>query len=221
MYDLVGRRYGRLLVLTEASPRVRRYGRRLRKERRWGCICRCGRYLIVPQHSLIACHATSCGCGRFKYLSQYGERALGSYKTWQAMINRCRPSASHRAYYKRRGIYVCERWLFFDNFFADMGPRPTGLTLDRIDNNRPYTPDNCRWATRAAQVRNRRNNILLTLDGITLTAAEWARRVGISAPALRDRLKKGWSDEDALTLPANPPASRRRNIRRKLEGCRR
>lgn len=119
------------------------------------------------------------------------------------MLSRClNPNAPHYADYGGRGITVCERWREFSNFYADMGAKPPGLTLERIDNDKGYSPENCRWATREEQARNRRSNRLITYEGVTATLAETARRVGMGVTTLRGRLDAGWSVEEAITKPS-------------------
>jgi hypothetical protein len=122
----------------------------------------------------------------------------GMYKTrvhqlWRGMLNRCRneKSASY-ARYGARGISVCERWLVFENFYADMGNPPDGMSLDRIDNSGNYSPDNCRWATPTVQQNNTRSNRVITYDGKTQTVAQWARELGIREHVIRYRARKGW-----------------------------
>jgi hypothetical protein len=139
------------------------------------------------------------------------------YSIWCGMKNRCyNRNEPTYPYYGGRGITVCEDWrLSFAFFWADMGPRPSPRhSLDRIDNDGPYSPDNCRWATRSEQSGNRRNNITLTHNGETTFAKEWARRVGLSYETLLHRLDRGWSAERALTTPA-----RAGNYRRKVVGA--
>ncbi len=119
------------------------------------------------------------------------------------MIRRCtRPNSRAYANYGGRGIRVCDRWLTFENFIADMVQRPVGHSLDRIDNDGPYSPENCRWATDIEQHRNRRDNRLETFRGQTKTLAEWAEEFGIRYATLHSRItKQGWSFERALTEP--------------------
>jgi hypothetical protein len=122
------------------------------------------------------------------------------------MIRRCH-DPRHRNYkdYGGRGIAVCNRWRkSFDAFLEDMGRRPPGLCLDRIDNLRGYEPGNVRWVTHKANNRNRRNNRLLTHDGLTLTVIEWSERTGIAEMTLHARLFKGWDVARALTAPVRP-----------------
>jgi hypothetical protein len=117
------------------------------------------------------------------------------------MLSRCtNPAVRKYHVYGGRGIKVCERWLLFENFLADMGEPPPGLTLDRIDTDGHYEPGNCRWADQKAQQNNRRNNHLLTFDGETLGITEWQRRSGVDRHTIMRRLQKGWPIERALTL---------------------
>lgn len=127
-----------------------------------------------------------------------------TYKCWQDMKARCyTPTCHNYPNYGGRGIRVCDRWIeSFSNFVADMGLKPDGLTLDRIETNGHYEPGNCRWANRAEQRRNQRDCIYLTLDGITKTAEEWAHEVGLHPETIRRRKKKGLSDEEVLKTPS-------------------
>lgn len=111
---------------------------------------------------------------------------------------------SHHAYasYGGRGITICERWNSFKSFLADMGERPLGTSLDRIDTNGNYSKENCRWASALAQQSNKRNARKITYNGKTQGVAAWARDVGISDPTIRSRLNSGWDVHDALTVPA-------------------
>ena len=125
------------------------------------------------------------------------------YSSWEAMQNRCyRPQARGFANYGGRGITVCDAWReSFERFALDMGPRPAGHSLERIDNSGHYNPANCRWATRTEQARNRRNSRVLTHMGETLTLAEWAQRTGMAWHTLYNRVASGWGDTRALTEP--------------------
>lgn len=119
------------------------------------------------------------------------------------MLARCR-TPSHHAFrnYGARGIAVCERWSRFENFITDMGACPAGLTLERIDNDRGYEPENCKWATRAEQHRNTRRTQKLTFNGVTLCKQDWCKRTGLDWATLNGRLRRGWTIERALTTPA-------------------
>jgi hypothetical protein len=126
------------------------------------------------------------------------------FTVWQMMIQRCcNPSTVSYASYGARGITICKRWRdSFEAFYADMGDRPSPEhTLERVDNAKGYSPDNCRWASSLEQGQNKRNNHLLTFKDQTLTLQEWSRRLDIPKSTLLNRLKYGWSTEEALSMP--------------------
>lgn len=113
------------------------------------------------------------------------------YRLWYGMRERCeKPTARNYKWYGGRGIRICERWRSFRNFLEDMGPRPAGMSIDRIDPSGPYSPENCRWATQKEQVRNSRTVRIIEFGGEALTLTEWAHRVGIKPPAMWSRLSK-------------------------------
>jgi hypothetical protein len=125
-----------------------------------------------------------------------------TYQCWRNMLNRCRnPNIPAWKNYGGRGIVVCERWLKFENFLADMGERPDGMQIERGDNDGNYEPGNCLWATPKQQIRNRRVTRLMTLNGITQCVSDWGAELGVDESVIRHRLKAGWSDEKALTTP--------------------
>lgn len=123
-----------------------------------------------------------------------------TYVIWQAMKKRCNDkNYKYYARYGMRGIFVCDRWKHFQNFLSDMGEAPESLTIERKDNDGPYAPWNCEWATRSKQQRNKANTIMLTKDGKTMCIADWADALGIPANRISVRLYKGWTKERALT----------------------
>jgi hypothetical protein len=116
------------------------------------------------------------------------------YRLWSMMLDRCRnPKNREFARYGGRGIKVCTRWHQFENFYADMGDRPDDKSLNRIDNDGPYDPSNCEWASRRVQARNKTTNRLLTHEGKTQPLAAWAEELGINRNTLNTRLRRGWS----------------------------
>lgn len=119
------------------------------------------------------------------------------------MLQRCRnPNVKTYPYYGGRGIKVCAQWNKFENFYADMGDRPDGMAIDRIDTNGNYEPSNCRWATRREQSNNLRSNVRYTFNGESLTIPAWSRKQGMSVGALDYRLRVAkWPVEMALTIP--------------------
>ncbi len=144
---------------------------------------------------------------------KHGYTGTRIYHVWQAMRARCeKPKTKQFADYGGRGIRVCERWLVFENFLADMGEPPPGMTIERRDNNAGYSPENCRWATRREQQNNRRDNRLLTFDGRTQTLTCWAKQFGIDGRALAKRLARGWPIGEALQLPPSRSNPRKRCV---------
>lgn len=130
------------------------------------------------------------------------------YKSWQSMRQRCtNPKAAGYRRYGGRGITVCEAWMAsFTAFLADMGPRPSiQHTLDRLDNDGNYEPGNCRWATTHEQAQNRCNTMAITMDGETLTLAEWCRKKGLKESTVRTRMVRGWTVREAFSAPRLTP----------------
>ena len=153
LMDLRGQRFGRLLVQSLYPIREKRAI--------WECICDCGNIAIVKAGNLRRKGTQSCGCFRREKMAAakltHGLTRTPIYLTWVSMIQRCDNSkATGFQYYGGRGIRVCERWYLFENFYADMAPRPKGKTLDRVDPNGHYEPSNCRWATSMEQAATRR-----------------------------------------------------------------
>lgn len=148
--------------------------------------------------------------GRFLYGSReltfkHGQSArnrTAEYNCWDAIKQRClNPKNDNYKNYGGRGITICERWLSFENFFTDMGPRPAGMTIERRDNNKGYGPENCYWADRGTQARNTRRNRWIEYNGQQKVVADWADEYGIPRAALLMRLRNGWSVKRALTQP--------------------
>ena len=116
------------------------------------------------------------------------------YTCWKHMMQRClQPNTPKFDRYGGRGITVCNRWQVFENFFEDMGEMPIGSTIDRIDNNGNYEPNNCRWATRLQQANNVERNVYIELNGRKQTVSQWARELSLSTQQIFYRLNNGWS----------------------------
>jgi len=206
--DLTGRRFTRLLVLYDTGER--KNGRVI-----WRCKCDCGNEVDIRTHDLTSGHTKSCGCYNRECAAEvrtvHGMSRRGKqhpvYWIWSAMLQRCE-NQNHKYYkcYGGRGITVCDEWhdaqVFIDWALANGWQK--GLTLDRIDNNGNYEPDNCRWVTRKEQARNRRSNRLITFDGKTQTMAQWAEEVNVKDKVLWDRINVlHWPIERVLTEPVN------------------
>lgn len=201
LIDLTGNTYGRLTV-------VRRFEKNDSTNKpQWVAQCSCGSgEAIYSGCHLRDGHTQSCGCliveGIIQRSFTHGRTHSTEYKIWCSMHTRCsNPKAVSYRYYGARGIYICERWASFENFFADMGPRPANTSLDRIDSNGPYSPRNCRWASLKEQNRNRRNTRKLIVQGESISLPEAAERLGVHANTLHSRLWRGWSIERAVTQP--------------------
>ena len=140
-----------------------------------------------------------------KYLPVHGLEQHPLYHTWRNMVNRC--TNSNRPDYERyggRGITVCARWIDSPQLFIDdMGERPAGHSIDRIDNDKGYSPDNCRWATASQQGKNTRRARKITHNGLTLCLSEWSEKLGIPRLTIYRRLRRGMSVADALATPSH------------------
>lgn len=192
--DKTGRTYGKLTVISK-------YGT-IRKRTIWNCLCECGNTVKVDGSNLEN-NTRSCGCSKYEHAIIHGGYKSQEYSSWKAMKSRCY-NEKHEEYsnYGGRGIKVCDRWLGvngFALFLEDMGKRPTSKhTIERKDNNGMYEPDNCIWANRMEQARNKRTNNILEYKGIKLTVTDWAIKVGIKPVTLFIRLSRGWGVEKAL-----------------------
>jgi hypothetical protein len=186
--DLTGQRYGRLTVVSLSDVRTN-------NRIHWNCVCDCGSMATVRSNYLRNGSATSCGCAWRESISTHGYTYTPTYTSWVKMLSRCK----HDERYAGRGISVCERWKDFANFLNDMGDRPSGMSIDRIDNNGNYEPTNCRWATRKEQSNNTRRVHLVTYDGETKTVSQWAECTGIKRETLYSRLRAGIPIEKVFT----------------------
>lgn len=195
--NLAGQRFGRWLVIADA-------GAEPSKPHYWLCRCDCGTERAVQERHLKNGKTQSCGC-LARELAADKKRTHGlSYHpmkpTYYAMIARCHnANSAEYSNYGGRGIVVCDRWRDgFVNFLADMGERPDSMTIDRIDNDGPYSPENCRWATTSEQCNNTRANRFLELNGKRQAVAQWAREIGLHPNTIRSRLRYGWPVERVL-----------------------
>ena len=202
LIDLTGQTFGFLTVQYQSQSQRHSTGTRAV----WFCLCICGNTKEILAHSLLANLSKSCGC-RGK---QHGASKLrliypGEYKIWVAMWQRCTNShAKAFIWYGGLGVTVTPEWKSFDQFIADVGPRPSkAYSLDRFpDGHGNYEPSNVRWATRAEQARNTSRNHWYTYRGVTMCRGDWAKSLGITDQALTHRIKSNWS-EDLIFAPVH------------------
>jgi hypothetical protein len=189
-----GSRFGRLVTLEDVPGGNG-------KRRTWLCRCDCGTTCLLEAKGIAYGRTLSCGCLKRERASNLKRRhSLANspeYRSWAGMKSRClNPNAKRYSDYGGRGITLWEEWLDFSAFYRDMGPRPTkNHTIERLDNDGPYAPDNCRWATKLEQAANKRNNHLIEHDGNKLSISEWVRRTGLSFSTIKYRLSKEWPSE--------------------------
>ena len=209
--NLVGMKFGLLTVISE-SERVY-IGKSKSCKRTFICKCECGALKTVIYDNLMNGDVTTCGNPiHHTVIGDLAHHRL--HGIWNNMQNRCNNSKSAFAnIYHDRGIRVCEEWsiykygyINFYNWAMENGYKDS-LTIDRIDNDKGYSPDNCRWISNREQQRNKRNNRLLTLNGVTKCASEWAEELGININTIFKRLGLGWSDQKILTTPVDKKKS--------------
>lgn len=206
--NLVGKTFGRLTVVDASAPVKCTGGYRTV----WVCRCECGNVVKVKANSLLNKNTKSCGCLR-KDCQRENGRNRGTHRmthsptwnSWQAMKSRChyQPNVGYRNY-GGRGIGICKEWdESYEAFLRDMGERPLGFTLDRIDVNKDYFKKNCRWVSQQIQNNNRRNTPKIMIHGETKTLAEWSRdpRCVVSRDSLYNRYVRGWDMNEAITTP--------------------
>jgi hypothetical protein len=197
--DMINKQFGKLKVLAEDGH--------LGGFLAFKCLCECGSTTTVRGSSLRSGNTTSCGCVHKTMVGnlnkKHGLKHTAEYSVWQNMITRCTNSNTNFFYrYGGRGIEVSDEWRDFEKFYADMGNRPNGMTLERIDNNGSYSKENCRWATLKEQARNTRRTKLVEHNGKTQCLKDWANEVGIVYNTLRKRfIIYGWSFEKAISTP--------------------
>ena len=202
--NLTGNRFGRLVVVSEASPRYSKGGS---KQRQWNCLCDCGKEIITTTQNLRRGDTKSCGCLKIETninnATTHGGSKSKLYSVWKAMRKRCNNTHnSDYKYYGGKGIKVCDEWNndfeSFRNWSLCNGYNPE-LTIDRIDLNKDYCPENCRWVDFKTQCNNRSTNAHYTYNGKTHTLAEWSEISGIKYSTLYHRIKQGKTINEALT----------------------
>lgn len=198
--DRTGEKYNHLLVLgleaiTNGKPA-------------WKCRCDCGKITVVRGSNLVSGAVKSCGCLRnTPYNKTHGDSNTKLYRHWKSMIYRC-TKPNHPAYrwYGARGISVCDEWLDYENFkkWAIETQPDKSYTVDRIDVNGNYCPENCRWATREEQANNRRSNIMFEYRGERKNLMQWSKCLNVGYKLLYNRINKlGWDFEKAITTPVD------------------
>lgn len=184
--DLLGKRFGKLLV-------IQRKENSRHKEAMWLCKCDCGGEKVAYGMRLKSGMTDNCGCASKK--KTHGLSTTLFYHLWGSMHQRCKAQPS----YAGRGIYVCERWKSYENFHEDMWPSYViGLQIDRIDNDGPYSPENCRWATRTENSRNKRSNHLVSYKGRMMTLMEASELSGVKKWCLISRANAGLTESTGL-----------------------
>lgn len=203
--DLIGQRHGRLVCVEYLGLQKRNDGR---NNKIWRCICDCGREKIVTSHQF--CKIKSCGCLRCETAHNkfYKGRDRHIYGILFQMRKRCyNPDFKYYYNYGGRGITICDEWMGNDgieNFeqWALSHGYKKGLTIDRIDNDKGYSPDNCRWVDMKTQSNNKRNNLYLEMNGKTQTLSQWCEEYGVPYGRVEARITKmGWNLEEALFTP--------------------
>lgn len=173
LIDMVGRKFNKLLVLRDSGLRG------ARNRIKYVCLCDCGNESIVFGDPLRRGHTKSCGCDKSIIMTKHGKHSSGVYKTWDKIIQRCTNPNNHAyKYYGGKGVFVCNEWLDFKNFYKDMGDRPNGMTIDRVNHEDGYYKDNCLWVTQEDQMRNTTRNIVVSISSKLITVKELAELSG-------------------------------------------
>lgn len=199
--DLTGKKFGRLTVICRADNTKS-------KKVRWLCKCDCGKTTEVVSSNLTVGKTQSCGCLNREHLLQaitkHGMRKSRIYNIWLHMIDRCEnPKNTNFAFYGGRGITICKEWhdpIIFAKWAKSNGYSDK-LTIDRIDVNKGYSPQNCRWASRKVQSRNKRDTRYITYNGKRQSLMDWVDEYNLTEWALRNRIRRGWSIDRALNTP--------------------
>lgn len=200
MIDLLHQKFGKLLVIEFDKIAISPCGI---KNAKWICLCDCGNRTSVLAASLKKpnkLNTVSCGCFKESRKITHNKSYTPTYKSWASMKSRCLHKSSPVFYrYGGRGITFCKEWDCFEGFFKDMGFRPTGTSLDRIDVNGNYEPSNCKWSTRKEQANNTSKNNRIEFNGDIKNIGEWAEQMDMSVASLKKRILK-WGLIKALTI---------------------
>ena len=194
--DLIGQVFNRLTVVEIARKDKR-------KNILWRCICECGGETVAYAYDLKTGKVKSCKClSREGQNKTHGGSKTKEFNIWSSMRQRCKnPNDRNFKSYGGRGIKVCPEWDEFENFYADMGPKPPGKTLDRIDNNAGYSKENCEWRTVAEQCRNKRGNVWVTVNGERMILVDALKSLGTNIGAIHYYIKsRNLTHQEALDL---------------------
>lgn len=200
-HDLTGQRFGKLSVIERAADKTTGSKPKVM----WWCHCDCGKEVIVCASSLSQGTTVSCGCKKKKHGYAHKERL---YETWKNMRRRCYdPNNKRYAQYGGRGITICLEWNDYAVFrqWAMSNGYHDDLTIDRIDVNGNYCPENCRWATLDEQMNNMTKNRMISYHGETMSMSKWAKRFGISYGTMNHRIQRGWTMERIEATPERKP----------------
>ena len=194
--DLTGQKFGRLTVLRQAPDKIKPSGAH---SKMWECKCDCGNIKIISRSSLVSGDTVSCGCYHKEHThnkkKKHGLTNTKLYTKWSGIVQRCtNPNAIHYDMYGGRGITICDEWrndfYSFYSWSIENGYKD-GLTIDRIDNNKGYYPENCRWTELETQANNTRRNHYITYNNETKTLTQWARLLNVNVETLRYRVNHG------------------------------
>lgn len=220
--EVVGKRFGKLIVLSQEDDYVTPSGSR---HKRFNCKCDCGNEKIILKEHLVSGKIKSCGCLRksaAEWTLTHGEIHTRLYRIWGNMVNRCtNPNNPAWKNYGGRGITVCDEWHKYENFrgWSKANGYNESLTIDRINNDDGYCPENCRWVNTRVQANNKRNNHLIEYNGITKTLAEWADAMGVPYNNLHHRIQTlGWSVDRAFTQPYRKSPKHKCNTPNVIDG---
>ena len=188
-----------MTVLSESSPHIYPSGA---KRRKWLCVCECGNTINVLDNNLKSGDTKSCGCHQIECSTKHGLCDHPLYQIWISMINRCHnPNNKDYSSYGGRGIYVCDVWRNdINKFIEDVGDRPDGYQLDRINNDGGYHKDNVRWISSKENNRNRRSNKLISHDDKTMTMIEWSEHLNMDYQKLKILINQGYALDEIINL---------------------
>lgn len=194
-YDLIGKRFGKLVVIWNMPSE--------NQQKMWKCLCDCGGIKITSTKMLNSGQCVTCGCSKYTRSRKHGMANSKPYQVWFQMKKRTtNPKSKDYYLYGGRGIKMQKDWNNFENFWRDMGKTyQGGLMLDRINNEKGYYKNNCRWTDSYTQANNTRRNVYIEYNGEKHTESEWNRKLGFNQGVIGKRIRRNWSIKKALTTP--------------------